>query len=259
MLLFGLMGCGKKEETVNQQQPAANQPSSQLQAPQAPQASAPIATTSEPATKEVVPQAPVRKAKESQVAPMSSSQHSAPESRATSVQPPRYATIPEGAEIHVRLQDALDSSVNQSGETFRAILDKDIESDGLVIAPRGSIVEGKLSHVERSGRVQGRAAMSLQLTSLSIGNASYDLQTVIIDKDAEATKKKDATKIGIGAGLGAAIGAIAGGGKGAAIGAAVGGGAGGATVLATRGKEVRFDAEQKIVFALSREVKIKIR
>jgi hypothetical protein len=275
MLLFGMIGCGKKEETANQQQPAANQPSSQPQAPpasaetsepatkdvaaQAPQVSAPIVKTPAHATKEVVPQAYVQKAKESKVAPMTSSQSAVSESRETRVQAPRYATIPEGAEIHVRLQDALDSSVNKSGETFRAILDKDIESDGLVIAPRGSIVEGKLSHVERSGRVQGRAAMSLQLTSLSIGNASYDLQTVVINKDAESTKKKDATKVGIGAGLGAAIGAIAGGGKGAAIGAAVGGGAGGATVLATRGNEVRFDAEQKFIFALSREVKIKIR
>jgi hypothetical protein len=259
MLLIGLIGCGKKEETVNQQQPTATQPSSQPQTQQAPLESAPAVTTPAPATKEVAPQAPVRTAQESQVAPKSSSQSAVTESRTPIVQAPRYATIPEGAEIHVRLQDALDSSVNKSGETFRAILDKDIESDGLVIAPRGSIAEGKLTHVERSGRVQGRASMSLQLISLSIGNATYDLQTEMINKDAESTKQKDATKVGIGAGLGAAIGAIAGGGKGAAIGAAVGGGAGGATVLATRGKEVQFAAEQKFVFSLSREVRIKIR
>jgi hypothetical protein len=97
--------------------------------------------------------------------------------------------------------------------------------------------------------------MSLQLTSLLIGKEAYDLQTDIITKEAESTKKKDATKVGIGAGLGAAIGAIAGGGKGAAIGAAVGG----ATVVATRGKELHFDVEQKFVFVLRRDVNVKLR
>ena len=46
-------------------------------------------------------------------------------------------------------------------------------------------------------------------------------------------------KIGIGAGAGAAIGAILGGGDGAAKGAAIGGAGGTGVVLATRGDEVR--------------------
>ena len=58
---------------------------------------------------------------------------------------------------------------------------------------------------------------------------------------------------------GAAIGAIAGGGKGAAIGAAVGGGAGGATVLATRGQEIKFPAEHRFSFSLRSEVKVQSR
>jgi hypothetical protein len=127
------------------------------------------------------------------------------------------------------------------------------------IQARGSIVEGKLSHVEQSGRIEGRATISLQLTNLLIGNEPYALQTQIITTEAESTKKKDATKVGVGAGLGAVIGAIAGGGKGAAIGAAVGAGAGGATVAATRGKEVHFDAESKLTFALGREVRVKLK
>jgi hypothetical protein len=171
---------------------------------------------------------------------------------------PKFATIAEGTKISVRLQDALDSSVNQSGDTFRTILDKDIVVDGQVVAPRGCILEGKLSNVKRSGRVEGRASMTLQLTSLAVGEQTYALQTDILSFEAESTKKKDATKVGIGAGIGAVIGAIAGGGKGAAIGAAVGGGAGGATVLATRGDEVKFEPEAAFSFALQNSVSVRL-
>ena len=62
--------------------------------------------------------------------------------------------------------------------------------------------------------------------------------------------------IGGGAGIGAAIGAIAGGGKGAAIGAAVGGGAGTGTVLATRGKEIRLEPEHPLSFTLASSVQL---
>ena len=57
-----------------------------------------------------------------------------------------------------------------------------------------------------------------------------------------STKKKDATKIGIGTGAGAIIGGIVGGGKGAAIGAGVGAAGGTGVVMATRGEEVRLAA-----------------
>jgi hypothetical protein len=167
-------------------------------------------------------------------------------------------TIPGGTTIQVRLQEALDSGVNLTGDTFSAMLDKDIEVNGIVAAPRGSVVEGKLSKVVRSGRVEGRASMSLQLTSLTVGNQTYDLQSEILVFEAESTKKQDATKVGLGAGVGAVIGAIAGGGKGAAIGAAVGAGAGGATVIATRGKEIKFDAEHRFNFALRNGVSVKL-
>lgn len=268
MLLISLAGCGVKDKTADQQPPAAAQPDAQPEAQPAPPEAAPAAAALEVAQNQPVPQQVAPKSvpqapKAVKAAPKTAAPE--PERRilekpaAPKAPEPRYATLPGGAELPVRLQDALDSGVNQSGEAFRAILDQDLLVDGIVVAPRGSLVEGKLSNVVRSGRVQGRAAMSLQLTSLSIGKESYDVQTEIIAKEAGSTKKKDATKVGVGAGIGAAIGAIAGGGKGAAIGAAVGGGAGGATVLATRGQEIHLDAEQKLVFVLSREVRVRLR
>jgi hypothetical protein len=160
--------------------------------------------------------------------------------------------------LYIRLQSPLDSGVNKTGDTFQAILDQDIAIDGKTVAPRGSVLQGKISHVAQSGRLEGRASMSLQLVSLVIGGQTYPIQTDIQSFEAESTKKQDATKVGVGAGIGAVIGAIAGGGKGAAIGAAVGGGAGGATVAATRGKEIQFEAEHKFTFSLNQDISVKL-
>lgn len=265
-LLIAFAGCRRsdKESTEQEQQPAA-----QAVPPQpAPESASQI----EQAESEAAPAAPAqqktqkpRQAPAATVTPAPQREAASPPPAATQTQtlapkPPEpvIVTIPSGTSIHVRLQDPLSSATNKTGDTFTALLDQDIVVDGRTVATRGSLLHGKLSNVARSGRVEGRAAMSLQLTSLEAAGKAYPIQTGILAFEAESTKKKDATKVGIGAGVGAVIGAIAGGGKGAAIGAAVGGGAGGATVLATRGKELTFDVEQKLNFALARDVSVKL-
>lgn len=159
--------------------------------------------------------------------------------------------------FEVRLLDAISSETNKSGDTFKAVLDQDLAADGKIAVPRGSTVTGRLMGVKASGRVEGRATMSITLTEIEVGKTPYQIQTNTLSFEAEKTTKQDATKIGIGAGVGAIIGAIAGGGKGAAIGAAVGGGAGTATVLATKGKEVKFALEDKFSFTLSNDLIVK--
>ncbi len=273
VVVFAFAGCNRPAQETQQQPPAVAQPAtSQPEQTAAPAQNAPqTAAAPSPAAAPTVAAPPKRSAKKSAPAASTAPTRAATanselapveESRPRAVAPkpaePRYGTIESGVNIPVRLQTPLDSSVNQSGDVFSAMLDKDIIVDGNVVAPRGSTVEGKLSHVVRSGRVEGRAAMSLQLTSLTVGDKTYSVQTDILALEAESTKKQDATKVGVGAGLGAVIGAIAGGGKGAAIGAAVGAGAGGATVAATRGKELKYDVEQKFTFVLRDDVRIRL-
>jgi hypothetical protein len=174
--------------------------------------------------------------------------------------PPRVQTalVPSGTRLEIRLSDPVSSAANESGDTFEAILNSDLEVDGRVLVPRGSIVIGKLSNIKQSGRVEGRATLSMSLSEIRVEDDTYPIRTNTLAFEAEGTEKKDATKIGIGAGIGAVIGAIAGGGKGAAIGAAVGGGAGTATVLATRGREVEFSTEELFSFALRNDLQVKL-
>ncbi len=214
------------------------------------------------------PQPPVRRPAQAPAATQTQPQQASqppvvttPPRQQTAPAPPseQFATISAGTVIPVRIQDPLDTSINQSGDTFSAIIDVDIMVGNDVVIPRGSKVDGKLTHVARSGRVQGVAAMSMQLIGLHVGSRTYPIVSEILAFEAESTKKEDATKVGIGSGIGAVIGAIAGGGKGAAVGAAVGAGAGGATVAATRGDELKYGVEHPFEFTLDEEVRIQVR
>jgi hypothetical protein len=280
VLAIGIAGCSRTgKETTEQQPPAAQQPATPPVPAPAPESTTQVAqpepAKAAPTPRQTVKPSSTAKTAQAQGAPAAAveQQPAAAPSIAASAPPvqrqmeaaqppkpkePTIVTIPSGTSLHIRLQDPLDSAVNKSGDVFHAILDQDVDVNGKVIAARGSALQGKLSSVAQSGRVEGRAAMALQITGITLAGQTYPIQTEILSFEAESTKKKDATKVGVGAGVGAVIGAIAGGGKGAAIGAAVGGGAGTAAVVATRGKELRFDAEHKFTFALSRDVSIKL-
>jgi hypothetical protein len=84
--------------------------------------------------------------------------------------------------------------------------------------------------------------LSLRFTSVSVGDERLALQSEGITFHGKDERKKDALKIGGGAGIGAAVGGILGGGDGAAKGAAIGGAAGTGMVLATRGADAEVAA-----------------
>ena len=195
-----------------------------------------------------------------------SSAQAAPEQAATvrsdvpapSPMPATEVVLPDRTPIQVRLDQAISSKQNLDGDMFKATLEDDLVVDGKLLAPQGSKVVGRLSNVKASGKVQGRATLSVALTSIEVGQEVYRIRTNTLTFEAQGTGKADATKVGIGAGIGAVIGAIAGGGKGAAIGGAIGAGAGTGVVLATPGKEVEFGVEQLFMFQLDQDVEMRV-
>lgn len=172
----------------------------------------------------------------------------------------------------------------RNGTIIEGVLDNEIntkysqENDRFtmtVTAPnqyRGAVIEGYISGVDRSGKVSGRSEVTFNFVNIRLRNGqTYDfagnLQS-ITDLDGDTIKVGDESEArggsqtketikrgGIGAGIGAIIGAIAGGGKGAAIGAIIGGGAGAGSVILT-GKE---DLEIKQGSTLSVEASSPIR
>jgi hypothetical protein len=159
-------------------------------------------------------------------------------------------TLPAGSAFTVRLLDRIDSERNHTGDTFQCALDETLVAEGVTIANRGSMVVGRLVQAKQSGRVSGTAEVTLEVDRLITIAGERQVDTEVTRKQAPSERGKDAAKIGILTGLGAAIGAIAGHGKGAAIGAGAGAGAGTIDVLATKGKPIKLEPETRLTFRL---------
>lgn len=174
---------------------------------------------------------------------------------------PRFAevTIPAGTTLRLELTSAVGSDTSSVEQPVSASLRDPVTIDGRVALPAGSEVAGVVTGVERSGRVKGRASVAYRFNTVHANGENYDIATTSISHVAAATKGKDATKIAIGAGAGAAVGALLGGKGGAAKGAAVGGAGGTGVVLATRGKEVHMGPGAGVTTRLTAPVTVRVR
>jgi len=171
----------------------------------------------------------------------------------------RDVTLPAGTSLRLELQSSVASDSSNVEDTVRASLRQPVSIDGKAVLPTGTEVVGTVTSVERSGRVKGLARVAYRFNSLNYSGERYDIRTNTLSHQAAATKKKDATKIGIGAGAGAAIGALLGGGSGAVKGAAIGGAGGTGVVLATRGNEVRLGPGADVTARLTAPVTIRVK
>ena len=153
--------------------------------------------------------------------------------------------------VKVRTTNTLSTKVNHAGEPFAASLQEPLIVNNRVIAQKGANVTGVIADADPGGRVKGVARIAVRLTSIETAEGKAEISTNTVAHQANATKRKDAAKIGIGSGVGAVIGALAGGGKGAAIGAGAGAGAGTGLVLATRGDAAVLPSESVLQFRLT--------
>jgi hypothetical protein len=166
------------------------------------------------------------------------------------------AVIPSGTAVHVRVDESIDTRRNRAGDQFSATLSEPIEVEGQTMVPEGTEFSGHITTAGASGRLRGRASIGLRLDSFRLDGREYPVQTSSVDRVSASHKKRNAVLIGGGAGLGAAIGALAGGGKGALIGAGAGAGAGTAGAAATGRRQVGIGAETPLRFTLRASVEM---
>jgi hypothetical protein len=148
-------------------------------------------------------------------------------------------TIPSGTEIDVRLQNTLNSGTAVVEDRFEATTVVDLNVNGRVVIPAGSLMRGVVTAVEPGTRTNRTSRMTVSFDQVTVNGRSYPFRGTVTEAIEGEGIRGEATRAGAGAGVGAIIGAVLGGVKGAVLGAVIGGGG---TIAATEGKEVDLPA-----------------
>ena len=100
-------------------------------------------------------------------------------------------TLPAGTNLVIRMIDAVDSETNRVGQTFRASLDQPVMVDGNTVIPRGADAMVKLVDSKESGKLTGRADLTLSLQSVRVNGRMVDINTQSINKEGTFARRED--------------------------------------------------------------------
>jgi len=170
----------------------------------------------------------------------------------------RTMSVPAGTALDIRFAAELSSATSTPGQHFTGYLATDVTVGEILAAPRGSKVYGTGVAVEKAGSMSGSAKLTIDVTDVQVSGRVIAVATPPYSVQGRSEGKDTARKLAGGAGIGAAIGAIADGGKGAAIGAAVGAGVGTVASAATEGEQAVIGEGTVIQFTLEEALSVPI-
>jgi hypothetical protein len=165
-------------------------------------------------------------------------------------------TVPAGTSLLVRMIDTVDSSKNAVGSRFSASLETNLEVDGVVVAPAGTKVYGRLAQSKEESRMAGKSELRLELTEIVLNGTPYLVLSIDYQVAGKSSGGRSAKRILGGAGLGAGIGAIAGN---AGMGAAIGAVAGTTAAVVQKGQTVNVPSETLLEFRLQQAASLPAR
>ncbi|HYE24271.1 MAG TPA: hypothetical protein VEG32_03635 [Clostridia bacterium] len=179
-----------------------------------------------------------------------------------------------GTKIPLVLKHAISTKNAREGDSVYAETSFPVVVNGRIVVPAGTYVQGVITRTQRAGRVKGRSELLVHFTSMIFPSGYTVMLPGAVDnvpgsetstmKDEEGTmlgeggKGKDATRVASTTATGAAIGGIAarGGGKGVAIGSGAGAAVGLATMLFSRGPDLRLESGSTVEMVLERPITI---
>ncbi len=183
--------------------------------------------------------------------------------------------IPAGTKVPISLKETISTKSTREGDAVYAQTAFPVVVNERIVIPAGTYVQGRISRIQRAGRVKGRAEVLMHFTTLIYPSGYTVMLPGALEsapgaekasvKDQEGTVQEDgqtgdkaatAAERGIGAaGAGAVIGGITTGSRAAAgIGAGVGGAVGIASALFSRGSDVRLEAGTTVEMVIQRQV-----
>ncbi len=186
----------------------------------------------------------------------------------------KQVTVPAGTEVLLQLKSGIDTKNARVGDGVYCQTTFPVIVDNVIAIPSGTYVKGELVKVQRAGRVKGRAQVLFRFTSMiypngytvnmpgTIHHDSGAANTTVDEEGnikADPQKGKDATTVAKGTGVGAMGGAILTGTRAGVLGGAgIGAAAGLATVLLTRGQDVRIEPGTAFKMLLDRPLTVDV-
>jgi len=176
--------------------------------------------------------------------------------------------IPTDTELIVELVDNIDTQRNREGDKFQARIVSPTEVSG-------AIIEGRISKIQKPGRIKRRAEMLLSFDRIVLdGNRWSNFNAIVTEVlpakgdnvkrvdnegmvEGKSSVKSDSVKVGASTGTGIVVGAIAGGPVGAAVGAGVGAAFGVGAAIVERGKDIKLNKNQQLRIKTAYETQIK--
>src|SRR5882757_10094501 len=80
------------------------------------------------------------------------------------------AEIPKGAHVLLRMVNSINTRTAQEGDYVYLRTATPISVDGTIVAPADSYVQGVVAQSKRSGRVSGRAQLSIRLENITLAS-----------------------------------------------------------------------------------------
>jgi hypothetical protein len=179
-------------------------------------------------------------------------------------------TVPAGTHIPLVLHNAVSTRSARPGDPVYFETLFPVMIDGKVVIPAGSYISGEITESKRPGRVKGRGELMMKLTTMILPNA-YMVNLNAIPGNAgtggnetttnegkiiaDSNKGSDIGTIAKTAGAGAGIGGLATqSARGVGIGAGVGAAVGLAAVLLTRGPEAQLPRGSTVEAVIDRSI-----
>jgi type IV secretion system protein VirB10 len=188
----------------------------------------------------------------------------------------RQITVPVDTEILLQLKNVIDTKSAHAGDGVYCQTTFPVVIDNVIVIPAGTYVKGEITKVQRAGRISGRAGILFHFNSV-IFPSGYTVDmpgtlhgdpgtTKAKIADDEGTVKTDGhdkvkqlPEVGRDAAYGSVGGAIATGTvNGARIGGGIGAAAGLATMLLTRGSDVRIEPGAALTMRLQRPLVVDV-
>jgi len=194
---------------------------------------------------------------------------------AASPQANRAITVPAGTKVLLQLKSPIDTKSAHVGDGVYCQTSFPVTQDNIVVIPAGTYVKGEIAHVERAGRVKGRAQILFHFNSMIFPNGyTVDLpgslksepgatNSNVSDEEgtvkADSQKGKDTGTVAKTGATGAVVGTVATRtGRGAAIGGLAGAAVGLGEVLFTRGQDVRIEQGTSLEMVLQRPLTVEV-